>query len=132
MCIYICVAHCRSCEIDDVIEQQLDENCGFIDNFARGTAHMFKWELSLSLFLNYLSLLTLYFLSLFLNYLSLSLSLSTLHFSLSFSNISHWPSIFSLSCLPLPQKGIKFNPYTPPFTAMLYVSMFVCCLHIAL
>jgi diadenosine tetraphosphatase ApaH/serine/threonine PP2A family protein phosphatase len=32
----------RSCEIDDVIEQQLDENCGFIDNFARGTAHMFN------------------------------------------------------------------------------------------
>ena len=32
----------RSSEIDDVIEQQLADNCGFVDNFARGTAHMFK------------------------------------------------------------------------------------------
>ena len=32
----------RSNEIDDVIEQQLKENKGFVDNFARGTAHMFK------------------------------------------------------------------------------------------
>ena len=32
----------RSSEIDDVIEQQLKDNCGFVENFARGTAHMFK------------------------------------------------------------------------------------------
>ena len=25
-----------------MIEQQLADNCGFVDNFARGTAHMFK------------------------------------------------------------------------------------------
>ena len=36
-----CIPH-RSNEIDGVIEQQLADNCGFIDNFSRGTAHMFK------------------------------------------------------------------------------------------
>ena len=32
----------RSSEIDGVTEQQLADNRGFVDNFARGTAHMFK------------------------------------------------------------------------------------------
>lgn len=33
---------CRSEEITDPIEESLEENGGFIDNFARGTAHMFR------------------------------------------------------------------------------------------
>ena len=35
---------CRQDEIDPAIEQHLQENQGFIDNFARGTAHMFRLE----------------------------------------------------------------------------------------
>ena len=36
---------CRQDEIDSDIEIQLNENEGFIDNFARGTAHMFRYYL---------------------------------------------------------------------------------------
>lgn len=32
----------RQEEIDDVIESALENGEGFIDNFARGTAHMFR------------------------------------------------------------------------------------------
>ena len=39
---YVFLHNHRSEEIDEVTEQQLKENRGFVDNFARGTAHMFK------------------------------------------------------------------------------------------
>ena len=38
----MCCTWCRSDDIDDHIEDSLEENNGFIDNFARGTAHMFR------------------------------------------------------------------------------------------
>lgn len=34
----------RTEEIDEEIDQQLQENLGFVDNFARGTAHMFRYS----------------------------------------------------------------------------------------
>ena len=39
---------CRQDEIDPAIEQYLQENQGFIENFARGTAHMFRLVVCLS------------------------------------------------------------------------------------
>ena len=38
----VCFYCCRQDEIDPAIEQYLQENQGFIENFARGTAHMFR------------------------------------------------------------------------------------------
>ena len=38
--------YCRSEEITYPIEESLEENSGFIDNFARGTAHMFRYKYS--------------------------------------------------------------------------------------
>ena len=38
----LCFCFYRQDEIDPAIEQYLQENQGFIDNFARGTAHMFR------------------------------------------------------------------------------------------
>ena len=40
-----CLIVYRQEEIDEDIEVQLQEN-GFIDNFARGTAHMFRYNLA--------------------------------------------------------------------------------------
>ena len=37
-----CPCHNRSEEIDEFTAQQLQDNRGFVDNFARGTAHMFE------------------------------------------------------------------------------------------
>ena len=35
---------CRQEEIDETIGSDLEKNNGFIENFARGTAHMFRYE----------------------------------------------------------------------------------------
>ena len=40
--ISLCPCHNRSEEIDEFTAQQLQDNRGFVDNFARGTAHMFE------------------------------------------------------------------------------------------
>ena len=45
LCVNTCICMCchRNEEIDPAIEAHLEENKGFIDNFARGTAHMFRY-----------------------------------------------------------------------------------------